>query len=107
MKGSRSFKLHDGKGGCALAVRVSPRSSRNEIAEVLEDGTVKIRLTSPPLDGKANQGLVDFLSGILNVPPSDIEIVAGLTGRNKLVSVLNMDAGTMEKKIEEYLSKKK
>jgi len=58
----RSFNMHDGKVGSALAVRVLPRSSRNEIAGVMEDGTVKIRLTSPPVDGKANQALVEFLS---------------------------------------------
>ena len=88
MKGTRSFKMHDGKTGSALAVRVQTKASRNEIVEVLDDGTVKIRLTSPPVDGKANLALIDFLSDILEVSRSDIEIVAGLTGRNKIVSVL-------------------
>jgi hypothetical protein len=95
----RKYQLHDGKKGAALAIRVTPRASRNEIVEVLTDGTVKIRLTAPPVEGKANEALVDFLAGILDVPPSAIEIVAGATGRDKLVSILNVDAETVHARI--------
>lgn len=96
---ARRFHLHDGKKGSALAVRVTPRARRNEIVEILSDGTVKIRLTSPPVEGKANAALVEFLSEILEVPPSHIDIVAGATGRDKLVSILDMDASTVQQKI--------
>lgn len=101
---ARRFHLHDGKKGSALAVRVTPRASRNEIVEILSDGTVKIRLTSPPVEGKANQALVAFLSEILEVPQSHIDIVAGATGRDKLVSILDMDANTVQQKIIKKLS---
>ncbi|RPI31037.1 MAG: DUF167 domain-containing protein [Chloroflexota bacterium] len=90
--------------GAALAVRVTPRASRNEIVEVLTDGTVKVRLTAPPVEGKANDALVDFLSNVLEVPPSRIEIVAGSTGRDKLVSIIDMDAETVHAKILQHLS---
>ena len=50
----RQFKLHDGKKGSALAVRVTPRASRNEIVELLDDGTVKVRIAAPPADNDAN-----------------------------------------------------
>ena len=103
---ARPFHIHDGKTGSALAVRVLPRSSRNEVVEVLKDGTVKIRLTSPPVDGKANQALIDFLADILHVSRSDIEIIAGHTGRNKLISIINMDANTMEQRILQVLQAK-
>lgn len=96
---ARRFHLHDGKKGSALAVRVTPRARRNEIVEILSDGTVKIRLTSPPVEGKANAALVAFLSEILEVPPSHIDIVAGATGRDKLVSILDMDANAVQQKI--------
>jgi uncharacterized protein (TIGR00251 family) len=95
----RKYQLHDGKKGAALAIRVTPRASRNEIVEVLTDGTVKIRLTAPPVEGKANEALVAFLAGILDVSPSAIEIVAGTTGRDKLVSILNVDAETVHARI--------
>ena len=101
---ARRFHLHDGKKGSALAVRVTPRASRNEIVEILSDGTVKIRLTSPPVEGQANQALVDFLSEVLEVPPSHIDIVAGATGRDKLISILDMDASAVQQKILKKLS---
>ncbi len=103
MTGQRNFKLHHGKGGAALAVRVTPRSAHNEISGVLEDGTVKVRLTAPPVEGKANEALVRFLADILGVAPSKIEIVAGETGRDKLVTVLDLDSDTVNEKIAAQL----
>jgi hypothetical protein len=93
----RNFK--DGRHGSALAVRVMPRSSKNEIVEVMKDGRIKIRLTAPPVDGKANLALIRFLAGVLGIPESNIEIVAGGQGRDKIVSILGMDSQTAEEKI--------
>ena len=76
-----------------------PERARNEIVEVLHDQTVKIRLTAPPVEGKANKALIKFLSDVLDVPKSRIEIVAGQTGRDKLVSILDMDGDEVHKKI--------
>jgi hypothetical protein len=100
----RKFELHDGKRGAALAVRVTPRASRNEIFGVLNDGTVKIHLTAPPVEGQANEALLNFLSEVLGVPVSRLDIVAGKTGRDKLVSVLGMDAETVHKRIVKRMS---
>ncbi|MBN2387390.1 MAG: DUF167 domain-containing protein [Anaerolineales bacterium] len=101
---SRKYRLHDGMKGAALAVRVTPRASRNEIVEILSDGTVKVHVTAPPVEGKANEALIDFMSEILDVPPSRIEVVAGASGRDKLISVLDMDAATLHQKIIENIS---
>jgi uncharacterized protein (TIGR00251 family) len=100
----RNFHLHDGKGGAALALRVTPRASKNEIVEILSDGTVKVHLTAPPVEGKANHALIKFLAEILDVPASRIDIVAGVSGRDKLVSVTDMDAAVLHKKIVEHIS---
>lgn len=86
------YKLSDGRGGAALAIRVTPRASRNEIVEILPDNTIKVRLTAPPVDGKANEALIDFLSKVLSVARSRIEIVAGETGRDKLVTIIDMES---------------
>ncbi len=99
----RSFRLHDGRRGSALAVRVTPRASRNEVVEVMSDGTVRIRITASPVDGEANENLVAFLAQLLNVSKSRVEIVAGLSGRDKLISVLDMDAATVHKRIVAHL----
>jgi hypothetical protein len=95
--GRRSYHLHDGKKGAALAVRVTPRARKNEIVEVLSDGTVKIRLTAPPVEGKANEALLSFLAEVFGIEKSRLEIVAGATGRDKLVSILDMDTSTLHK----------
>ncbi len=99
----RNFHLHDGKKGSAIAVRVTPRASENKIAELLEDGTVKIHIAAPPEDNEANEKLVSFLADILKVPKAQIEIVAGFTGRDKLVSVLDMDAEAVHKRLLAHL----
>lgn len=99
----RKFHLHDGKKGSALAVRVTPRASRNEVVDVMADGTIKIHIAAPPVDGEANEKLLRYLAEILNVAKSRIEIVAGATGRDKLVSVLDMDAETAHKRILAHL----
>lgn len=99
----RQYKFRDGVNGSALAIRVIPRAKRNEVAKVLNDGTIRIRIAAPPIDGKANQALIKFLAKILGVPKSKIEIVAGEKGRNKLVSIIGMDANTVQKKILEQM----
>ena len=101
--GKRNYHLHDGQKGSALAVRVTPRASRNEIVEVQSDGTVRIRLTAPPVEGRANAALIDFLAGVLEVAPSRIEIVAGESGRDKLVSILDMESVEVQQKILHHL----
>ena len=95
----RKFNLHDGKKGSALAIRVTPRASRNEIVELLEDGTIKVRIAAPPSDNEANETLINFLSEVLGVPRSRLDIVAGASGRDKLVSVMDMDAETAHQRI--------
>jgi len=95
----RQFNLHDGKKGSALAVRVTPRASRNEIVELLEDGTIKVRIAAPPSDNEANEILINFLSEVLGVPKSRLDIVAGATGRDKLISIVDMDAETAHQRI--------
>ena len=99
----RNFHLHNGKTGTALAIRVTPRASHNEIVEILSDRTIRIRLKAPPVEGKANQALVEFLAGVLDVPISKIDIVAGLSGRDKLVSIVDMDAETVHRIILQHL----
>ena len=95
----REFHLHDGKRGSAIAIRVTPRASNNKITEVLDDGTVKIHLSAPPVDNEANEQLIAFLSDVLSVAKSRIEIVAGVTGRDKLVSILDMDIETVHQRL--------
>ncbi len=69
-----------------IAVRVQPRASRTEIAGAYGDA-VKIRVAAPPVDGAANAELVAFLAKRLGVPKSNVQIVKGERGRDKLIEI--------------------
>ena len=92
----REFNITDAKGGAAFAIRVVPKSSKTEIAGIMDDGALKIRLTAPAVDGKANQALIEFLADLFDVKRDQIEIVVGLTSREKLVSVVGLAPGKIE-----------
>jgi uncharacterized protein (TIGR00251 family) len=92
-------RFHNGKKGAALAIRVTPRAKKNEVSGIMDDGTIKIRLIAPPVEGKANASLIKFLAEILGVSRSKIEIIAGESGRDKLISILDMDSRTAQEKI--------
>ena len=101
---SRQFHLHGGKKGAALAIRLTTRSRRNEISEISSDGTIKVRLMAGPADEQINTALVDFLAQVLGIPKMKIEIVGGMSGRDKLVSILDLDADAVQERIVKHLS---
>jgi uncharacterized protein (TIGR00251 family) len=99
----RKFRLHDGKRGAALTIRVTPRARKTEFSGLMEDGTLRIRVSAPPVEGKANRALIKFLSKVLKVRKNQIEIVAGEKGLDKIVSILDMSAEQVQEKILEHL----
>jgi uncharacterized protein (TIGR00251 family) len=90
--------------GAALPVRVIPRASRNEIVEILNDQTIKIRLIAAPSEKETNQMLIKFLSEVLGVSSSKMEVVAGAQGRDKLVTILDVSSQEVHNKILRHLS---
>jgi len=70
-----------------ISVKITPRSSKNEITNTLPDGTLKIKLKAPPVDGKANEELIKFLSEEFKTPKSKIKIIKGLTNKNKIIEI--------------------
>jgi uncharacterized protein (TIGR00251 family) len=99
----RRFKLSDGKHGAALTIRVTPRSRHTEIAGVMADGTLRVRVPQPPVDGKANRALLGFLADVLDVRKSRIEIVAGHRGLDKIISILDMPASDVERRVMSWM----
>ncbi len=79
--------------GVTLLVRVAPRSARNGVAGVVE-GTLKITLTAPPVDGAANEMLIETLAKLCQIRKSNITIISGHTSRQKRVRLVgaNLDA---------------
>jgi hypothetical protein len=70
-----------------LRIKVIPGSPKNEITEIMDDETVKIRIKAAPKRGKANKELVGFLSKELNIPKNYIEIISGKFESLKLVKI--------------------
>jgi uncharacterized protein (TIGR00251 family) len=99
----RKYKLHDGAHGAAITVRVTPRARKTEFGGVLEDGTLRIRIKEPPVEGKANKALLAYLAKVLGIRKNQIEIVAGQQGLDKIISVEDMTAEEVEARIQGWL----
>lgn len=87
MNGKRpAVDIKEQHGCVVFDVRVTPRGRRDAI-EGEHAGALKVRLTAPPVDGRANEALRRLLAARLNVPVGAVKIVAGETNRTKRVSV--------------------
>jgi uncharacterized protein YggU (UPF0235/DUF167 family) len=101
---TKEFHLHDSRGGAALAIRIIPRSNNNQLVEVLDDGTIKIHLQYSSDDAGLNQALLDYLSTVLNVPANQMDVVAGEQSLVKLISIINMDAPSLQARLVKTMS---
>ena len=81
-----------------MTVRVVPRASRNEVVGVIGD-SIKLRVCAPPVDGKANDAVVEFLSERLDVQKARIRIRTGATGRRKHVCVDGITVETASRRL--------
>jgi hypothetical protein len=84
--------------GVLLPVRAVPRASKNEIQGVHGDA-LKVRLQAPPVEGKANQALIRFLSESLEIPRAQLSISSGETGRNKAVLITGLSKTELLKRL--------
>jgi len=81
--------IRDTPHGATFAVRVQPRARKNAIMGEIGDA-LKIALTAPPVEGRANEACVDFLAEFLKVPRSSVTIAAGETSRNKVIRIAGL-----------------
>ena len=89
-----ALRIHGVKGGVRLSVRVQPRASTNALAGIHGDA-LKVRLTAPPVEGAANDALVELLAATFGIPQYAITIVAGAGSRSKVVEL----AGLTEERV--------
>ena len=94
--------MNETPNGLDVRIKAVPRAAKNEI-QGLHDGALKIRLTTPPVDGKANQALIKFLSKTLSISKSQIELAQGETSRHKIVKITGLSKETLIRKIEEAM----
>ena len=83
--------LRDTAAGVSVALMVTPRASRTEVAGTA-DGRLRVRIAAPPVGGEANQELVRFIAKSLGVPRSAVLVSAGASGRRKTVLVQGIRA---------------
>lgn len=88
--------LRESSAGVLIPCWIQPRASKNSIAGIHGDA-VKISLTAPPVDGKANAELCKFFADILDLPKSAITLESGQTSRNKRILIKNLTSKTILK----------
>jgi uncharacterized protein (TIGR00251 family) len=80
--------------GVFLTVRVVPRAARSSLAGI-RDGALLVRLTSPPVEGAANEELVQLIASLLGVPRRQVSLVAGSHGRRKRLKIVGVDTAVV------------
>jgi uncharacterized protein len=90
--------INDTLQGATFAIKVHPRARKNAISGELGDA-LKLSLTSPPVDGRANDACVEFISKLLKVARSSVTIAAGQTSRRKVIRVTGLDAEEVRKRL--------
>jgi len=92
------MRILDQSDGISFSVRVHPRARKNAITGVLGDA-LKLSLTTPPIDGKANQACIEFLAKFLKVPRSSVTIASGQSSRTKMIRVIGISAEEFRKRV--------
>lgn len=78
--------INNSPDGISFSVKVHPRAKKNAIAGEVGD-VLKLSLTAPPIDGKANEGCIEFFANLLKVPRSSVTIASGQTSRRKMIRI--------------------
>jgi hypothetical protein len=90
--------IKDTTSGATFAVRIHPRAKRNAITGILGDA-LKLSLTAPPVEGRANDACIEFFADLLKLPRSSITIAAGQSSRNKVIRVAGLSAAEVEQRL--------
>lgn len=90
--------IKNSPNGATFAVKVHPRAKKDAITGEVGDA-LKVSLTAPPADGKANQACIEFFAKLLNVPRSSITIAAGQTSRSKVIRVAGLSAEEVRRRL--------
>ncbi len=86
--------IRDTSAGATFAVKVQPRARRDAIAGEVGDA-LKVALTAPPVEGRANDACIEFFAKLLRVPRSSVTIAAGESSRQKVIRVAGLSAAAV------------
>jgi len=90
--------LHETPTGVTFAVKVQPRARKNAITGELGDA-LKLALTAPPVEGRANQACIEFFANLLKLPRSSVTIASGESNRRKVIRVTGLSADELQRRL--------
>jgi uncharacterized protein len=95
--------IHETTKGITFAVKVHPRARKNAITGTVGDA-LKLALTAPPVEGKANQAVIEFFADLFEIPRSSVTIASGETSRNKIVRISGMNRRVVKERLAGMLA---
>jgi hypothetical protein len=99
MKSHSMVPIHDTAAGASFAVRVRPRARQNAITGEVGEA-LKVSITAPPVEGRANEACIEFFADLLKMPRSSITIASGQSSRNKVVRVAGLSAEEVRRRLQ-------
>jgi uncharacterized protein (TIGR00251 family) len=94
--------IREDEAGATFAIKVHPRAKKNAITREVGDA-LKVSLSAPPIDGRANQACIEFFASLLKVPRASVTIASGESSRNKVIRVAGLSAEEVTKKLSMHL----
>jgi len=90
--------IRDTAGGTVFAVKLHPRAKKNAITGVVGDA-LKLAVTAPPIDGRANAACVEFFANLFAMPRTSVTIASGQTSRRKIIRVAGLSADEVRRRL--------
>jgi uncharacterized protein (TIGR00251 family) len=90
--------VKDTPSGATFAVKVHPRARKNAVTGVVGDA-LKLAVTAPPAEGRANQAVIEFFADLFQIPRASVTIASGATNRNKVVRITGMSRVAVEQRL--------
>lgn len=90
--------VHESAKGITFAVKVHPRARKNAITGIVGNA-LKLALTAPPVEGRANQAVIEFFAELFAIPRSSVTIASGDTSRNKIVRISGRSRAAVEERL--------
>jgi uncharacterized protein (TIGR00251 family) len=95
--------VHESAKGTSFVVKVHPRARKNAITGIVGDA-LKLALTAPPVEGRANQAAIEFLAEVFQIPRSSVTIASGETSRNQVVHIAGLGRAAVEQRLAAALN---
>ena len=90
--------IREDGSGASIQLRIHPRAKKDAVTGELGNA-LKVSLTTPPIDGRANEACIEFFAKLLKVPRSSVTIASGQTSRNKVIRVAGLTAEQIRERI--------